>query len=116
MPMTSTAFSSYPEASRDFLVSAKRRPEMFFRTLSELEAVMYGHGVAFQQLGLLADSSDTFNVRFEQWLEERKRCSVSAGWGVAIEELAQPADVDSVGLFFDLNDEFTHQCAIEESS
>jgi len=88
---------------------------MYFNTLPELEAIMYGHGVAFQQLGVVSDSSETFNVRFGQWLEEYKRCSLSAGWGVAVEELAQKTEVDSVGLFFALKDEFTDQCAVKAS-
>lgn len=79
---------------------------MFFAELSEMETLMHGHGLAFLQLGLLADNSATFNQRFGAWLTTRKGISAAAGWAVALERLATEKSLDEIQLFFDVAEEF----------
>ena len=79
---------------------------MFFSQLAELETQMHGHGLAFLQLGLVTDRSETFNESFGSWLVSTRSCSVAAGWAVAIEELARTTGVDQVELFFELVGDF----------
>jgi hypothetical protein len=79
---------------------------MFFNKLADLETLMHGHGLAFLQLGLVNDRSETFNQSFGSWLAATRGNSVAAGWAVVIEDHAREKGLDEVGLFFELAEEF----------
>lgn len=104
--MTSTSVSSYQSACRTFLDTVNERPGMFIKTLSDLELLMHGHSIAFDQLDLITDRSKTYNDAFGQWLYECKGCSAAAGWAIAIDGLADEQNVDAIELFFALQEEF----------
>lgn len=104
----------YPAACREILASAKRRPGMYFRRLSELEHQMSGHGTAFLQLGLIRDRNAAFNAAFGEWLAASRGCSLAAGWAVAVEELARATDSEAEVLFFELVEEFLDSWEVQD--
>ncbi len=104
--MTSISGSSYRNFCRTFLDSVRRRPQMYFATLEDLETCLQGHGFAFCQLGFVSDRSATFNDSFAAWLVATRHASAAAGWAVAIRELAATTDAEPAAYFFELLDEF----------
>ena len=67
---------------------------MYFRSVDELEVMMWGHAKAFAQLGVLGEREETFGTAFAQWLHSAKQTSgASAGWAYSIAELADAAKV-----------------------
>ncbi len=97
--------SKYRKACTDFIENALLRPRMYFGSLKELEAIMRGHGTAFDQLGLI-DRDSSFHSSFGDWLYENKGASSSSGWAYAIESLASIKGDDSEKLFSMLVREF----------
>ena len=100
--------SKYRNACTDFIKNALLRPRMYFSSLKELEAIMRGHGTAFDQLGLINRDS-SFHSSFGDWLYENKGASSSSGWADAIESLASTKGHDSEKLFSTLVREFLGQ-------
>jgi len=87
--MQSISGSKYREECGNFLRKAFLHPRMYFRTLVELEATMYGHIVAFWSLGLSV-REDSFNYCFGHWLHEKKIISFPAsGWAYEIPQVAK---------------------------
>lgn len=103
--MSSTSDSSYLEHRRAFLDAARLRPALYFRCLKELQAIMHGHGYAFEQLGHV-QPGDTFNERFASWVCTARGASTSAGWAPAVEQLASQEGVEATSCFFALLDDF----------
>ncbi|MDB5390737.1 MAG: hypothetical protein JWM11_6383 [Planctomycetaceae bacterium] len=96
--MTSNSVSDYRLAARSFIGQALSRPSMFFKTLDQLESIMYGHGFAYQQM-LFVTNDETFNIHFSDWLYERKTLSCSSGWAYAIEQYCAKRKQNSVRAF-----------------
>lgn len=103
--MSLTSGSKYRKACSDFIENALLRPRMFYSSLKELEAIMRGHGTAFDQLGLMGRDS-SFHSSFGDWLYEKKGVSSSSGWAHAIKSLASIKGDDPEKLFSILVREF----------
>lgn len=96
--MLSISVSKYRKCCADFLEKVLYRPQMYFRTLDELEAIMRGHATAFDQLGII-DRDKSFHSCFGDWVYSKTGVSSESGWAHAIESLASVEGTDSVKLF-----------------
>ena len=81
---------------------------MYFRTLGELELILFGHQCAFEQLKVI-DRDQSFNYCYSQWLYDTREVSGSAGWAYAIESMASANGDDAEALFSQLSEEFLRQ-------
>lgn len=102
--MTSISASDYRHRCSDYIREALGRPRMYYRSLEELEAILSGHQLAFEQLGAI-NRDDSFHHQFVEWLRQTRQASASAGWAGAVESLALEK-VDSEVLFAELVVEF----------
>lgn len=63
-------------------------PKANYRSLTELQAILNGHYLAFEQLGQ-AERKSSFQRSFSDWLRVNYKASCSAGWDIAIELLSK---------------------------
>lgn len=78
---------------------------MYFRSLGDLESILYGHWCAFEQVHGIAPS-ESFNTRFGAWLYRTRGVSASGGWALAVEELGTEPGEAVADVFFRLADAF----------
>lgn len=83
--MRSISASDYHKACRDIVHAALQRPEMFFKSLEELEAIMRGHETAFRQMTRF-DRTEMLHEQFSKWLFDRFGLFCASGWAYAIEQ------------------------------
>ena len=105
----------YRDACKKYLSNAERQPAMYFRSLAEFESILDGHGVAFEQLGMI-DAAGGFNRCFSTWLHAERGVSAASGWAVGIENRAAELDQEPVSLFFRYAREFLADESGETSS
>lgn len=103
--MTLISVSDYRHACAKYIREALQRPRMYYRSLNELEAMMSGHYVAYEQLGGI-EKHQSFRKEFIAWLWESKGMSGSAGWAYAIQALASSEQKNEEELFSRLINEF----------
>ncbi|MEJ7595483.1 MAG: hypothetical protein WKF77_28540 [Planctomycetaceae bacterium] len=96
--MLSISASDYRKACREVVQSALKRPQMYFESLRELEAIMQGHATAFSQLASIV-REETFHSQFSDWLFKLKGLSCAGGWAYAIEEQCKESGDDPVKVF-----------------
>ena len=85
--MTSISVSEYRNHCSQLLRDAIRCPGMYFRSLEELQAILSGHAIAYEELGII-DRNQSFERCFVEWLRTTYEASCSAGWAVAVEALS----------------------------
>ncbi len=106
MQVTSISASEYRNLCTQYIKEALERPSMYYRSLVEFEASLRGHFRAFEQLGL-ATRDQAFHRAFVRWLEQTRKASYSAGWAIAIENLASDQGYeDPQPIFIELVNEF----------
>lgn len=103
--MRSISVSDYREYCAALVREVVNRRSMYYHELVEIEAMLYGHWRAFDQIGG-AERSMAFHGCFSAWLEESKSASCSSGWAYAVTELASKANCDVNTLFAELVNEF----------
>ena len=106
--MTSISVSDYQNGCSKLIREAVRRPRMYYRSLDELEAVLSGHQIAFEQLGVIS-RDQSFQTCFVDWLYRTMNASGSAGWACAIESLASARGDDAESVFAELVEQFLSQ-------
>ena len=76
---------------------------MYFSTLTELQLIMRGHGIAFWQLGYLGDSNSFYDA-FASYIQAavNPAPSLCAGWASAVLEIATERGQDEVVVFSEL--------------
>ena len=105
--MPPISVSEYRQHCAELLRHVIKRPAMFYRNLPEFESLMYGHMMAFDQLGL--HRSHSFCDCFSRWLFDSKSLSTSSGWALAIQKAALKSKSDETSLFADFVNEFLAQ-------
>lgn len=85
--MSFSLVSEYEPACQLLIGEVLGRPRLFYSTLSGLEAMMQGHEVAFRQFGSI-EGEVSFNRDFGIWLHRECGVSTSAGWAVALADMA----------------------------
>jgi len=113
--MTSISASDYRMACADLINNAVLRPRMYFKTLSEFEAIIRGHQAAFEQLKSI-DRSESFHECFSEWLQQNMDSSGAAGWAYAIEVLAEQTGKDPEVLFCNLVPKFLEQWEFDDTA
>ena len=103
--MSSISDSNYQKHAVSLLRLAVERPRMFYSKLWELECIMDGHFMAFEQL-FSVPRANSFQVCFSDWLRAATSVSCSGGWALAIDNLASKREGDSDTLFAKLLDDF----------
>ncbi|WP_339908085.1 hypothetical protein [Symmachiella dynata] len=105
MMMSSVSDSDYQKHAVALLRLAVERPRMFYSKLWELELIMDGHFMAFEQL-FSVPRANSFKVCFSDWLTSETSVSCSGGWALAVDNLASKREDDSDTLFAKLVDDF----------
>ena len=103
--MTSISDFDYRHFCSELIYEALEKPSMYFRTLEELQSIMFGHYFAYMQLGAIT-ARQSFSNCFVEWLRKTSEVSFSLGWADGIEQMALETDLDSVALFSQLVREF----------
>ncbi|MCP2094564.1 hypothetical protein LV78_002537 [Actinosynnema pretiosum] len=80
------------------------RPRMWVRSLSELEALLWGYGTALQVHGIAEPYPFNSSRAFSDWLRARFGWGMAPGWARAIEEHA--GDEEPFEVFFRLVEEY----------
>ncbi len=106
--MTLISDSTYRKACAELIEAALLRPGMYFNSLEELQAILWGHAYAFDQKGLTS-RDDYFNSCFKSWLRQKTGASICSGWAEAIETRASRKGIDPVDFFSPLVREFLDQ-------
>ena len=96
--MTSISESGYKYFCNDLVQRAIEKPSMYFKSLKDLECILYGHQEAFEQLGAISHMNG-FHFRFAEWLHAATGESTAAGWAFAIEKLAKSKKEKSLVVF-----------------
>ena len=105
--MTSISVSDYRRKCAEYIREALKRPRMHYRSLEELEAILSGHQIAFEQLGVIG-REESFHQEFVEWLRRTRQAPGSAGWACAIKSLTIE-EADPEQLFGKLVEEFLEQ-------
>ena len=106
--MLSISDSEYRQNVAKILQGAIERPTMYYHELRELEFLLLGHWMAYEQLcGLAMEKS--FRWCFSEWLYKTKSLSGAAGWAHAVTRLAKETGRDPDLLFAELVNEFLPQ-------
>ena len=105
--MSSISDSDYTRLWAELIRNAIARPRMYFNSLKELESIMRGHAMAFDQLGA-GLGGQTFHGEFGNWLA-RLGLSACSGWAYAIQEKAEQEGSDAETLFIDFAREFLEE-------
>jgi hypothetical protein len=107
MRMTSTFHFDYKTLCKELILHATERPRMYFRAdeLGDLEKILFGHGEAFSQLGIIRED-ETFNASFRNWIYEQTKESVSGGWHRAVAALVPKKGINQDDAFANLVNEF----------
>ena len=103
--MTLISDFNYRQYCKDFIVDVLARPKMYFQTIDELESIMRGHQVAFDQIGAIGDGK-TFHGCFSDWVFNKYQVSCSSGWAYAIKVISCDQGVEPIDLFSDYIDIF----------
>lgn len=111
--MRTLSLSDYRKASAELIEAAIHRPRMYFRTLSELEALLRGHEAAFEQLRVI-DRCESFTQHFITWVSQTTGASGAAGWAYALEQIAERSGDDPETLFAEYVRRFLSEWIIEE--
>ena len=88
----------------DVLRDIQLRPGVWVRSLSELETMLWGYGVALQVHGITEPDPFSSSRRFFEWLGNRFGWGMSLGWAYAIEKCAK--DELPLDMFFRLAEEY----------
>jgi hypothetical protein len=96
--MQSISASNYRKACKEFILSALKRPQMFFASLEEFQSVLRGHETAFGQMTQM-HRTEMLHDQFSNWLFDRFGLSCSGGWAYAIEQQCKETGDDSVRKF-----------------
>jgi hypothetical protein len=103
--MTSISDSEYRQNIASLVKGAIARPSMYYHGLSDLESLLDGHWMAYEQLcGLTRENS--FGWCFSEWLYKTRSLSGAAGWAHAVTRLAKNTGRDPDLLFAELVNEF----------
>ena len=81
---------------------------MYYKSLNELELILFGHRFAFDQLGVIT-RDQSFNSCFSEWLLQTQDVSCSGGWALAIETVASRMGNNPEVLFAELVERFLSQ-------
>ncbi|TWT34931.1 hypothetical protein [Blastopirellula retiformator] len=103
--MISPTVVDYKKSCGELVREAIRLPAMYYRTLSEFEATLFGHRFAFQDLGVI-ERDDAFNLRFAHWIYEEHGEPAAKGCAFAISRLAESRGCEPGELFAELAEEF----------
>ncbi|MEW4454807.1 hypothetical protein AB1L30_19230 [Bremerella sp. JC817] len=103
--MTSISDSDYKSFCSDLIQRAMEKPGMYFKSLKDLEYLLYGHQEAFEKLGAILHLNG-FYFRFADWLHSLTGESNAAGWAFALEELAKNKKEDPLVVFAMLAGQF----------
>jgi len=106
--MLSSSVSDYRKQCGEFIGLAVKYNEMYFRSIEELQLIMNGHHIAYDQLKLVT-TEQSFNACFTEWLCRTKSGSGEAGWAYAIDSMATEEGIDSLALFKSLVQDFLTQ-------
>ena len=88
----------------DVLQDIQLRPGMWVRSLSELQTMLWGYGVALQVHGVTEPDPFSSGREFSEWLGKRFGWGMSLGWAYAIETRAK--DEAPLDMFFRLAEEY----------
>ena len=91
--MRSRSAPEYRKCCAALIAEAVKRPSMFYNELWELELILDGHWMAFEQIAGL-ERSMTFKSCFSEWLYASRSVSCSAGWAYAVTNLAKEMNCD----------------------
>ncbi len=107
--MNSTSNCDYRKKCCELLRRILKAPKANYRSLRELQAILDGHYLAFEQLGYV-DRKSSFHRSFSDWLRVNYKASCSAGWDVAIELLAKKdGSTEPENLFLILIEKFLQE-------
>lgn len=107
--------SEYRRACAEYIERVRQRPGMFVSSLEDLESVLHGHGVAFEQMGEVESWSSTFNEAFGRWLASSVGLSCASGWGFSVQNLALEGRREPIAVFFQLFGQFCRESSGWES-
>ncbi len=114
--MNSISDFSYRKKCCELLRRILKQPNANYRSLRELQAILDGHYLAFEQLGYV-DRKSSFHRSFSDWLRIHYKASCSAGWDIAIELLAREDGLrEPESLFLILVDKFLQEWEYPEGA
>lgn len=87
------------------LHEVRRRPGMFFRDLSELQAMIHGYYTGIEMYGIHEDLPRMTMSHFGTWLNHKTKWSTCAGWAYAIEQNTN-SEQEAIDTFFDFVDRY----------
>lgn len=83
-----SSIAEYQSRCREIILLAIERPKTIYRKLIELEACLFGHARAHEQMGLI-ERTDYFQHQFSDWIFANYEVSCSTGWADACRRAAK---------------------------